>query len=548
MGKVAAMGWLARLSFGRGGTALAEAEREDADSTPQTTGPQLMVLVNDASGRASFKTHVFDDVEAAIEWVRYWFPMDAEIGMTAFWAMTDRPESGPDSVAEPLVMIRDTSRDGVVYLFSFVDIDSAQAFLREEVERGTKPDAMLFYWAVQVKREIDRWGKLTLTPSTPPGVAAFEPEAEAAENSWIVREAPVAERAPAKPAGNARALMEEAPNARTGVTEVNDPGNETFELTSWIERARKSPSRQRDVVEIAAEVVTASEESFKTAAVEAEPEVFFDERVVAEAALEEAEAGAAVEAAPEALDVEPEPVVSTVKAVEETETDVVTETVAFVDAPEAMEAEVEAEAFTDAPELPEPVDDVEVAAVDEASEDTEDRTPIEAVSETERPDLDDRTLRARAGTNGNGHKPPLAHEVVVEINGYKGNHEARAESSGSESPGADELRTYVLKETLPSMNGNAAANGHAADVTSQDGEGTSAIERLEDHSDAEADDTADQTPEIVHEVRVDAASNGRDETISIQIAIHLQSRALRMKRWEVKDEPFEGFKSPPGRF
>ena len=39
------MGWLARLSFGKGGTALAEAEREDADSTPQTTGPQLMVLV-----------------------------------------------------------------------------------------------------------------------------------------------------------------------------------------------------------------------------------------------------------------------------------------------------------------------------------------------------------------------------------------------------------------------------------------------------------------------------------------------------------------------
>jgi hypothetical protein len=52
----------------------------------------------------------------------------------------------------------------------------------------------------------------------------------------------------------------------------------------------------------------------------------------------------------------------------------------------------------------------------------------------------------------------------------------------------------------------------------------------------------------VHEVRIDAATNGWDETISIQIGIHLQSRALRMKRWEVKDEPFEGFKSPPGKF
>ena len=542
------MGWLARLSFGKGGTALAEAEREDADSTPQTTGPQLMVLVNDASGRASFKTHVFDDVESAIEWVRYWFPMDAEIGMTAFWAMTDRPESGPDSVAEPLVMIRDTSRDGVVYLFSFVDIESARAFMRDEVERGTKPDAMLFYWAVQVKRQIDRWGKLTLTPSTPPGVAAFEPEAEAAEsNSWIVGEAPVAERAPAKAVGDARALMEEAPNARTGVTEVNDPGNETFELTSWIERARKSPSRQRDVVEIAAEVVAASEESFKTAAVEAEPEVFFEERVVADAALEEAEAEAAAEAAPEGLDVEPEPVVATVEAVEETDTNVVTETSAFVDEPKATEAEVEAEAFIDAPALTEPEEDVEVAAVDRASEGTVDRTLIEAVSATERPDLDDRALRARASTNGNGHKPPLAHEVVVEINGHRSNH-AAAESTDSGSAMPDDLRPAAPEETLPSMNGYATANGHAAQVTSSHGEGTPAIERLEDHSDAEADATVDQTPEIVHEVRVDAATNGRDETISIQIAIHLQSRALRMKRWEVKDEPFEGFKSPPGRF
>jgi len=545
------MGWLARLSFGKGGTALAEAELEDADSRPQTTsGPQLMVLVNDASGRASFKTHVFDDAESAIEWVRYWFPMDAEIGMTAFWAMTDRPESGPDSAAEPLVMIRDTSRDGVVYLFSFADIDSAQAFIRDEVERGTKPDAMLFYWAVQVKREIDRWGKLTLTPSTPPGVAAFEPEAEAAESdSWIVREAPVAERAPAKPAGNARALMEEAPNARTGVTEVNDPGNETFELTSWIERARKSPSRQRDVVEIAAEVVAASEESFKTPAVEAEPEVFFEERVVPDAALEEAEAEAAAEAAPEALDVEPEPVVATVEAVEETQAEVVTGTAAFVDAPEATEpeAEVEKGVFTDAPEQPELEEDTEVAAVDAASEDAEDQTPIEGVSAAKRSDVDDGALRVRASTNGNGHKPPLAHEVVVEINGHKSNH-AAAESTDSGSAMPDDPRPAAPEETLPSMNGYATANGHAAQVTSSHGEGTPAIERLEDNSDAEADDTLDQAPETVREVRVDAASNGRDETISIQIAIHLQSRALRMKRWEVKDEPFEGFKSPPGRF
>ena len=99
-------------------------------------------------------------------------------------------------------MIRDTSRDGVVYLFSFVDIDSAQAFLRDEVERGTKMDTMFLYWAVQVRREIDRSGKLTLTPSTAPGVGGYEAPAEAFENDgWVVQEAPEVERVPRNPWG-----------------------------------------------------------------------------------------------------------------------------------------------------------------------------------------------------------------------------------------------------------------------------------------------------------------------------------------------------------
>jgi len=510
------MGWLARLSFGKGGTALAEAEREDAES--MASGPPLMVLVNDASGRASFKTHVFDDAESATEWVRYWFPKEAADGMTAFWALTAQPEGGIDA-AEAVAMIRDTSRDGVVYLFSFVDMNSAQTFLRDEVTRGTKLDAMLLYWAVQVKRETDRWGKLILTPSTPPGVAAYDPEVEGFENDgWAVQEAPVAERAPAKPAGNARALMEEAPNARTGVAEPNGPGQETFELTSWMERARKSPSRQRDVVEIAAEVVAASEESFEDKrAIRAEPEAVFEDAVVVEAAVE----------------AEPEAVIEDAVVVE---AEVEAEPEALIEDAVLVEAQFEeAEAGTV----------VEAEAVEKASEHAEARALTQAVSEAEESEAENRDLKARASTNGNGHKSPLPHEIVVEINGHKSSHPA-TEAVGNESPRAeDEAATYMPEETPPSINGNTAANGHAAQVTSLNGEGMPAAELQLDNSDAEAGDTA---PDIVHDVRIEAATNGRDETISIQIGIHLQSRALSMKRWEVKDEPFEGFKSPPGKF
>ena len=567
------MGWLARLSFGKGGTALAEAEREDAES--MASGPPLMVLVNDASGRASFKTHVFDDAESATEWVRYWFPKEAADGVTAFWALTAQPEGGIEA-AEAVAMIRDTSRDGVVYLFSFVDMNSAQTFLRDEVTRGTKLDAMLLYWAVQVKRETDRWGKLILTPSTPPGVAAYDPEVEGFENDgWAVQEAPVAERAPAKPAGNARALMEEAPNARTGVAEPNGPGQETFELTSWMERARKSRSRQRDVVEIAAEVVAASEESFEEVrAIAAEPEPVFEDAVAVEATVQVEpesviEDGVVVEAAVEA---EPEAVIEhdvvVAVAVESAPKAVIEDKVvveAAVEAePEAVikdavvvEAAVEAEpkaVIEDAVLVEAQFEEaeagtvVESEAAEEASEHAEARALTQAVSEAEESEAENRDLKARASTKGNGHKSPLAHEVVVEINGHKSSHEA-AEPIGGESPEAEDgPRNYMLKETPPSTNGNTAANGHAAQVTSLNGEGVPAAELQLDNSDAEAGDTVDKAPDIVHDVRIEAATNGRDETISIQIGIHLQSRALRMKRWEVKDEPFEGFKSPPGKF
>ena len=47
-----------------------------------------MCLVNDASGRASFKTHVFPDSESATDFVLYWFPHQNDSGLTAFWAMT----------------------------------------------------------------------------------------------------------------------------------------------------------------------------------------------------------------------------------------------------------------------------------------------------------------------------------------------------------------------------------------------------------------------------------------------------------------------------
>ena len=110
---------------------------------------------------------------------------------------------------------------------------------------------------------------------------------------------------------------------------------------------------------------------------------------------------------------------------------------------------------TAAPEAAEPEADshVEVAAVEEASEDAEDHTPIEAVSATERSEVEDGAVRVRASTNGNGHKAPLEHEIVVEINGHKSNH-AAAESTDSGSIMPDDLPPAVPETSAPRTRGS----------------------------------------------------------------------------------------------
>src|SRR5439155_1221215 len=69
-------------------------------------------------------------------------------------------------------------------------------------------------------------------------------EADTAD-MWAAQEEravePVAEP---DPAAEPRRVFQEAPNAHTGVAKGMSVGQETFELTSWIERARKKPQRK----------------------------------------------------------------------------------------------------------------------------------------------------------------------------------------------------------------------------------------------------------------------------------------------------------------
>ncbi len=517
------MSWLAKLApFGKGSMALAELDGEiNGAACLENTSPPLMCLVSDASGRASFKTHTFADAESATDFVLYWFPNQSEGGIISFWAMTHEPTFGLDdpseSAAEPLVMIRDVTRDGVVYLFSFSDIESAQAFLREEVQHGTDLAAMMLYWAVPVRMEADPWGKMMLTPSLPPGTIRDSLAPSPTSDMWSlppVRQ--VVEPIRVEPIENSRKVMEEAPNARTGVAEAMSAGDDTFQLTAWMDRERPKPSNENQ------DSSAADDPSSETASYIRKP------RVAARAEPPDVAADTHLASQPPEAIVEATSALSGSARVEETPRvaevpPALVSQVAQDDAEDiALVAETPIDVIEEAPVMDEAavVDEVsvvqEAAVVDEtlvagvapvaAEEPTtepqpDEQPPVLAEATIDGADGEEHKATVRFHTNGNGHVR------VTEVD---------EQDSVEPAPESAEIGVHQ----------NGHSSGEPADANGTNGAEATAL------------------PEEAH------AENGHLETgVDIRIDIHLgSSRAMKVKRWEVKDEPFDGFNSPPGRF
>ncbi|MDO8615463.1 MAG: hypothetical protein Q7T33_06960 [Dehalococcoidia bacterium] len=136
---------------------------------PQEPGSPLIVLMPHAAGPAAFQIETFPNaVQAELHLVDR-FRGQAEEGVIAFWALAWQPDSLPgDARAEPLVIIHEAARPGVVYPFSFVDMDTAMSFLRQECERGLDQGLVRVYWAVTVAIEANARAGVTLTPDAPP--------------------------------------------------------------------------------------------------------------------------------------------------------------------------------------------------------------------------------------------------------------------------------------------------------------------------------------------------------------------------------------------
>lgn len=127
--------------------------------------PRDLFLLIPADGGLAFRLFAFAGEEAAAAYVaRLASPIDPQPRHIAFRAlhsplMTGASGETPDTV----VLVRDASRAGIVNLYSFVDMESACAYVRQEGAQGLDPRLVLVYWAAPVDLS------LTDQPSVPPG-------------------------------------------------------------------------------------------------------------------------------------------------------------------------------------------------------------------------------------------------------------------------------------------------------------------------------------------------------------------------------------------
>lgn len=147
----------------------------------EAEGPPLLVLVPDISGISSFRLHRFTDAAAGAAFIHERVRPEVRQGIHAFWALPGRPNTASEHPGSPageaLVLIRTRENSGVVYVVSFVDIESAQSFARFEARRGLHPQLIMIYWAVIVNIRQELEG-VSIFPSRPP---ALTPSREAVE-------------------------------------------------------------------------------------------------------------------------------------------------------------------------------------------------------------------------------------------------------------------------------------------------------------------------------------------------------------------------------
>ena len=118
------------------GALLRRSRNKDEEPEPQAPGrtsintPPLVVMIPDVAGVSSFRLSTFTDAAAATRFILSLSRPQRERAH-AFWALQAEPADPletEDNAGEAMVLIRSAEGSDLVYVVSFVDIESAQSF------------------------------------------------------------------------------------------------------------------------------------------------------------------------------------------------------------------------------------------------------------------------------------------------------------------------------------------------------------------------------------------------------------------------------------
>jgi hypothetical protein len=467
----------------------------EAELTPEgPRTPDLAVLVPDMAGISSFRLRKLPSAASGIEHIAS-LRADVRHETHAFWALHDKPIVDESTRVEALVLIRAQTDSDLVYVVSFLDIESALSFTRFEVRRGLYLGNVMIYWAAfaQLREELDG---VSITPEfAPPTENYVLPVHRQVE---IHAPEPVASLAVAEPEVELEPVAE--PAAETPV--------ETEALQAVEDYLRKSAGRpKRRVTEPVVEPVAAME-----------PPVI-EEQPIAEPVAEPTFVDDSQNLGP----LWPETNARVVAAEPEAElTSPVAEEQAAIMEPPVIEEQPVAEAAA----IADPVFEDDAADLGPMWPETNAR--VEAAQPEADPALSSPVAEEQAAIEEAfvfQHKTvefrPLAKPTALEVLG---------EANG------------LLVDGEPEPIARFGADHHVAEAPTARlgiGEPEPGIETIA--GDEEADflplGSADPAASLV-------ATPGLDD---FDVAYEVE-RLLRGRKWEQREGPFSGFQSPPGRF
>ncbi len=474
------------------------AAKNGSQPPPAPSGPPLAILAPDIGGVSSFRLRFFPDAATAAADIEQLSP-EMRRGTHAFWALHDEPELPAGGHREALVLIRANHTSDVVYAVSFVDMGSAWSFARFEAKRGLDVSHLIILWAsfATVREELE---SVSILPAAPPPTKAqhastlaspttVKLEATETVHEYKRREEPTTSDAAAAPEAAEETKLAEA------------------------EPERREEAARRAEAEATARIAEQAQEELRAARAAADAEAAEEARL-AEAETKRREETARRAEAEEAARIA-EQAQEELRAAR-----------AVADAARAQAEAETARRHEAERRLEEHRQSAEIAARAKALADMESRIESEpTVSEdtAEEPVVLDATSAeleglAEAPTQPLPEDPSPTIDPPAETMSYVGDDEMLTDSALDD--GAE-----------PAARGTVFAHAPAIE-TEEDTETAESPEQLRPADDS--GDPADDLPKIPKLDEFD---------IAYEVA-----RLLENRRWDKREEPFQGFDSPPGKF